>query len=91
MLLLVCVRRPEGGLRIAFLTAKTLGGAVQRNRQRRRLREACRGLWSRVAGPPADVIVMALPRAATCRFLSLRSELETLLRQAGLLPQRDVA
>jgi len=88
-LLLICARRPEGGLRAAFLTAKTVGSAVRRNRQRRRLREACRALWSRIAAQPADVIFMALPSAAQCPYASLRREMEVLLGQAGVLVRGD--
>jgi ribonuclease P protein component len=40
------LRRDEGqGLRIGFTVGRVLGGAVDRNRMKRRLREAVRSRW----------------------------------------------
>ncbi|MGA9389200.1 MAG: ribonuclease P protein component [Candidatus Sulfotelmatobacter sp.] len=44
------------GLRIGFTVSRVLGGAVQRNRMKRRLREAVR-LSRPVAGVAADVVI----------------------------------
>ena len=44
------------GLRIGFTVGKALGGAVQRNRMKRRLREAVR-LTRPSPGPSADVVI----------------------------------
>jgi ribonuclease P protein component len=71
------------------VAGKAVGGAVRRNRQRRRLREACRGLWSRIADRPADIVFVAQPAAGTADFAAVRREMETLLRRAGLLPATD--
>ncbi len=43
------------GLRIGFTVSRALGGAVQRNRMKRRLREAVRLTWP-PAGPGVDVV-----------------------------------
>ncbi|MGP0017109.1 MAG: ribonuclease P protein component [Candidatus Sulfotelmatobacter sp.] len=43
------------GLRIGFTVSRALGGAVVRNRMKRRLREAVRLTWP-AAGPSADVV-----------------------------------
>ena len=49
--------RPVGaGLRIGFTVGRALGGAVQRNRMKRRLREAVR-ITRRPAGVNADVVI----------------------------------
>ena len=45
-----------GGLRIGFTVGKALGGAVQRNRLKRRLREAVR-LNLPASEPAADVVI----------------------------------
>jgi ribonuclease P protein component len=60
---------------------------VRRNRQRRRLREACRKLWPRISTESADLVVMALPPAEGCPFGALQRELEGLLTRAGLLSE----
>ena len=85
-LLIAYTEREDGGLRVAFLTAKALGSAVRRNRQRRRVREACRSLWPAIAARPADLVFMALPSTAKTGFGALQQEMEAILRQAGILP-----
>jgi ribonuclease P protein component len=50
-------RREEGDtLRIGFTVSKLLGGAVQRNRMRRRLREAVRLHWPEFRSP-VDIVI----------------------------------
>ena len=53
-------RRPEAaaaqGLRIGYTVSRALGGAVQRNRMRRRLREAVR-LSRPASAPDVDVVI----------------------------------
>src|SRR6202030_1994353 len=50
------VRAPGEGLRIGLTVGKVLGGAVERNRIKRRLREAVRLRWPEVR-IPADVVI----------------------------------
>jgi ribonuclease P protein component len=47
---------PTPGLRVGFTVSRALGGAVQRNRMKRRLREAVR-MTRPVAGVSADVVI----------------------------------
>jgi len=84
-LLLIALRREQGGLRAAFLTARDVGKAVARNRLRRRLREACRSLWPRIADDPVDLLFMGLPAGAGCGYRELVEAMAGLLRKAGLL------
>ena len=68
--------------RFAFAVPKRVGGAVVRNRVRRRLREILR------ASPLLegfDVVISVRPEAASASFERLKRELTTLLRRARLL------
>jgi len=85
LMALVCLQRAEGGLRVAFAAGKAVGCAVARNRQRRRLQEAFRGLWPQMAEHAADVVFLAQPSAAAADFTALRNEMEALLRRAGVV------
>ena len=78
-----------GPSRAGFIVSRAVGGAVVRNKVRRRLRELVRG---RLDSLPAGslLVVRANPRAATARQSDLAAELDlvidTLLRrQVGAL------
>jgi len=67
-------RADEGGPRIGFTVGKALGGAVQRNRMKRRLREAVR--LSRHTLPPAvDVVVNPKKSLLKIAFSEIVSEI----------------
>jgi len=61
------------GLRIGFTVSRALGGAVQRNRMKRRLREAVR-LTRPPAGPSADVVVNPKKTLLTADFAAVVNE-----------------
>jgi len=70
--------RPAGetrssGLRIGFTVGRALGGAVQRNRMKRRLREAVR-MTRPVAGIVADVVINPKKSLLTTDFAALQNE-----------------
>lgn len=75
---------PRVPLSLAIITSKRLGGAVARNRIRRRVRAALRPLLPRVTGSWA---VVALPRAevATMPFDRLQATIEQLLVKGGVI------
>jgi ribonuclease P protein component len=69
--------------RIAVAAGKRLGGAVTRNRHRRRWREVLR----RRVGPPAhsiDAVLVSRARAGTADFAALERALRDLFARAGL-------
>jgi ribonuclease P protein component len=68
--------------RYGFVTGKRLGGAVIRNRLRRRLRESIRVL---PAQPGWDVVVSAKMPAAGATFQDLNRSVVDLLRRAGIV------
>ena len=68
--------------RYGFVTSKRLGGAVVRNRVRRRLREIVRALAAR---PGWDVVISARARAAGVDFHQLKKAVVSLFVRAGIL------
>ena len=61
------------GLRIGFTVGRALGGAVQRNRMKRRLREAVR-LTRPPAGASADVVINPKKSVLTVDFAAVVNE-----------------
>ena len=65
------------GLRVGFTVGRALGGAVQRNRMKRRLREAVRlslSLPLPVAGVAADVVINPKKSLLTADFANVLNE-----------------
>ena len=73
--------RPE--TRVGLSTPRTLGGAVQRNRVRRRLRELIRERHETI-GSGWDLLLIARPEAATASHAELRAALGSLLERSGV-------
>jgi ribonuclease P protein component len=75
---------PKKETRVGFTVGKKIGGSVQRNYVRRRLKEAYRCLQpSIVIG--YDIVLVARARALETKFDALKKELRQLLRKAKLL------
>ncbi len=64
---------PVAGLRVGFTVGRALGGAVQRNRMKRRLREAVR-MTRLVTGIAADVVINPKKSLLTTDFAALQNE-----------------
>jgi ribonuclease P protein component len=80
---LVSVRVRRNGLdrdRFGIATGRKLGGAVVRNRVRRRLREILRA-WDHPEDLRWDVLVVARPASAVASFAELRTVVLRLLTQ----------
>lgn len=74
----------KGGLvdddpRFGFTVTKKIGGAVVRNRVRRRLKEAVRALPPGLARPNHDYVLIARAGAVACSFEQLQGDLAVAL------------
>ena len=80
----------EGAFRVGFVTSRRVGGAVVRNRVRRRLREIVRrhqpalanGLW---------LVVIARPAAARASSAALEEEWSRLVKRAEVMRASSVS
>ena len=82
------VRTDLDQTRFGLATGKRLGGAVIRNRVRRRLREELRAMAPSFQ-PGWDVLIIARPGLATANHETLAAVLERLLRRGGVLGGSD--
>ena len=72
--------------RVGFIASKRgVGGAVQRNRARRRLREIVRRRWTRVPPHGYLLVFIASRRTLDAPHQALATDVETLLAHAGAL------
>jgi ribonuclease P protein component len=82
-LVVYALPREEPETRFGFVVGKKVGGAVQRNRVRRLLREACRKLVPNVP-LGVDVVIVARTAAAEAPHAILLDSMRTLFQRAGL-------
>jgi ribonuclease P protein component len=84
MVVQVRPRDDAGPVRVGFTVTKKVGGAVVRNRIRRRLREAAR-LVLRDATPSADIVLIGREATRTRPFAALQDDLRRALRKTGVV------
>jgi ribonuclease P protein component len=91
--LLLVLPKPGERTRVGFVASKRgVGGAVQRNRARRRLREIVRRRWARVAPEGYWIVFIASRAALHAPHERLAAQIEELLATAGILaPAGDVS
>ena len=84
-LLIARIRRTDLGVtRFGFATGRRLGGAVGRNRIRRRIREALRAMAPALQ-PGWDVLIIARPPIVEADHDALVGALRTVLVRGGVL------
>jgi len=84
--LVVVTRADDEPIRIAFVASRRgVGGAVQRNRARRRLREIVRRRWPRMAQRGTWPMFVAFRSTLTAPHAELALDVEGLLVRAGML------
>ena len=87
-LALYCRKNRLGVSRCGFTVSTKLGGAVVRNRVRRRLREIVRLNAPRMR-PGYDVVVVARSRAVGCEYRRLEAAYLTACRKLGLMKEAE--
>ena len=75
---------PDGRTRIGFITSRRVGGAVVRNRARRRLREVVRADRPQLS-PGCWIVIIAKTAAAAAPFPDVQKEWRNLAKRAGVL------
>ena len=75
---------PNGAFRLGFTASRKVGGAVQRNRARRRLRAAAAAVMPGHAAQGMDYVLVARAATVTRPYAGLLGDLETALRRLRL-------
>jgi len=76
---------PDGAKpKLGVVTSKRIGGAVERSRARRLLRESFR-LHQNEFKQPVELVLVARPSIAECGFAGVEKDFLMALRRAGLL------
>ena len=92
-LVLQALRRPGDGdgaaIRLGLTASKKVGGAVERNRARRRLRALAREVLPAMGAPGHDYVIVARRETVKREWLRLKDDLETALTR--LSPRREGA
>lgn len=70
-----------GAVRVGFTVSRVVGGAVVRNRVRRRLREAAGTVLGAHAGDGLDVVLIGRKAALGRAFDALKGDMETALKK----------
>ena len=81
------MRNPAGELHVGFTVSRAVGGAVQRNRARRRLKACMDELIPRLRAG-WDMVIVARQPILDAEYNVIRSGITRLLEQAGLMVER---
>ncbi len=87
-LILIVTRNVKGVSRFGFIAGRSLGGAVLRNRAKRRLRSALQPYLTSIQ-PGWDSVMIARPALLDASWEQLIRSLEQLLKRAKLLDDYD--
>ena len=74
--------------RVGFVVSKQIGGAVQRNRIKRQMREVVRLQW-RVLKPGFDLVFIARQPLREAPYAEMAQTIKYLLKSAGLLCKQE--
>ncbi len=78
-------------VRVGFTASRKVGGAVQRNRAKRRLRAAARAVMPGAVVPGFDYVLVARGAVLTCRYADLESTLRAAMAELSKAQARAAA
>ena len=81
-------RREDGPVRVGFTVSKKVGGAVERNRVRRRLREVVRLASPSRMQPGHDYVLIGRRAALNAPFERIKDEFDRALRRVHAAPSK---
>ena len=84
LVVLVAIPSTENRLRVGVTAGRSVGGAIQRNRAKRLLREAMRTLLPEIR-PGWDLILIARQPLPGAAYQQVQAALSQLIGRAGLL------
>ncbi len=76
-------------IRVGYTASKKVGGAVVRNRARRRLRALAREVIAAEAAPGYDYVMIARAETATRDYAALRNDVRFALKRLRLLEKQS--
>lgn len=85
-LVVYCLKRKKGGIRVGITTGKKVGNAVARNRARRLIREAIRLCENDIRGN-WDIVLVARTRTPYLKMQDVSRELNKSLKQMGIIAE----
>lgn len=84
LLVLIVYRTSQPKVRVGVAAGRSVGGAVQRNRAKRRIRACIDGLLPRLT-PGWDLVLLARKPMSAARYSDIQAAIHLLLSKAGLL------
>jgi len=84
LVVIVCVKGLTAHSRAGIIATRSSGGAVERNRVKRQLREIIAPYISEL-DDPVDLLLIARERASKAEFSEIQSAVVELLGKAGLI------
>ena len=84
LIVLIYFSNKYGGIRSGFSISKKVGGAVVRNKVRRRMKEALRELLPELQGHASMVFVAKRP-VSMATYAQIKKDMQYVLKKAGLL------
>ncbi|AEW06961.1 Ribonuclease P protein component [Sulfobacillus acidophilus DSM 10332] len=88
LLVLFILPQSQAAVRIGFTAQRAVGGAVERNRVKRRLRAAVQEMAEHI-GECGDLVVMGKPEVADAPWNEVLGALKRVLRRAGCWKERE--